>query len=61
MPTWGSYAGIGPFSAELTLIRGAGHPDMLPDHDTRLYEAIRRAYAATDNADIQSITDSWRP
>ena len=30
--------GIGPFSAELILIRGVGHPDALPDHDTRLNE-----------------------
>jgi DNA-3-methyladenine glycosylase II len=53
--------GIGPFSAELILIRGVGHPDALPDQDTRLHEAIRRAYDTTDNAAIQSITDSWRP
>ncbi|HEY3729231.1 MAG TPA: hypothetical protein VGL51_18790 [Solirubrobacteraceae bacterium] len=54
-------SGIGPFSAELILIRGAGYPDALPDHDTRLDEAIRRAYDATGNAAIRSITESWRP
>lgn len=53
--------GIGPFSAELILIRGVGHPDVLPDHDTRLHEAISSAYNTTDDAAIQSITDSWRP
>ncbi len=53
--------GIGPFSAELILIRGVGHPDALPDHDTRLDEAIRRAYNAAENAAIESITDRWRP
>ena len=53
--------GIGPFSAELILIRGVGHPDALPDHDTRLDEAIRRAYDTTDSAAIRSITESWRP
>jgi DNA-3-methyladenine glycosylase II len=53
--------GIGPFSAELILIRGVGHPDALPDHDTRLHQAIRSAYSTTDDAAIQSITDSWRP
>lgn len=53
--------GIGPFSAELILIRGAGHPDVLPDHDTRLDHAIRSAYDTTDAANIRSITDSWRP
>ena len=53
--------GIGPFSAELILIRGVGHPDALPDLDARLNEAIRSAYDTTDDATIGSITDSWRP
>jgi DNA-3-methyladenine glycosylase II len=53
--------GIGPFSAELILIRGVGHPDALPDHDTRLDQAICCAYNTTDDAAIRSITDSWRP
>jgi len=53
--------GIGPFSAELILIRGVGHPDVLPDHDARLDEAIRSAYDTTDDTVIRSITDSWRP
>lgn len=53
--------GIGPFSAELILIRGVGHPDLLPDHDTRLQEAISAAYDTTNPDAIQSITDSWRP
>ncbi|MGD1059437.1 MAG: DNA-3-methyladenine glycosylase 2 family protein, partial [Solirubrobacteraceae bacterium] len=53
--------GIGPFSAELILIRGVGHPDALPDHDTRLDQAIRYAYDTTEDAAIQSITNSWRP
>ena len=53
--------GIGPFSAELILIRGVGHPDVLPDHDTRLDQAICSAYNTTDDAAIRSITESWRP
>jgi DNA-3-methyladenine glycosylase II len=53
--------GIGPFSAELILIRGAGNPDALPDHDTRLEQAIRSAYNPTDDAAIGAITDAWRP
>jgi DNA-3-methyladenine glycosylase II len=53
--------GIGPFSAELILIRGVGHPDVLPDHDTRLHQAIRSAYNTTADAAIRSITDGWRP
>jgi DNA-3-methyladenine glycosylase II len=53
--------GIGPFSAELIVIRGAGHPDVLPDHDARLHQAIRSAYSTTDDAAIRSITEGWRP
>ena len=53
--------GIGPFSAELILIRGVGNPDVLPDHDTRLNEAIRSAYSTSDDSAIHQITESWRP
>ena len=53
--------GIGPFSAELILIRGAGQPDVLPDHDVRLTQAISAAYDTTDDGDIRSIADGWRP
>jgi DNA-3-methyladenine glycosylase II len=53
--------GIGPFSAELILIRGAGNPDVLPDHDTRLDDAIRSAYSTSDDSAIHQITESWRP
>ena len=53
--------GIGPFSAELILIRGVGSPDALPDHDTRLNEAIRSAYSTSDDSAIHQITESWRP
>ena len=53
--------GIGPFSAELILIRGAGNPDALPNHDTRLDDAIRSAYSTSDDSAIHQITESWRP
>jgi DNA-3-methyladenine glycosylase II len=53
--------GMGRFSAELILIRGAGNPDVLPDHDTRLDEAIRFAYSTSDDSAIHQITESWRP
>ena len=32
--------GIGPFSAELILLRGASHPDLFPDHERRLHDAM---------------------
>src|ERR1700733_1819800 len=53
--------GIGPFSAELILIRGVGNPDALPDHDTRLDDAIRSAYSTSDDSAIPQITESGRP
>ena len=53
--------GIGPFSAELILIRGVGNPDALPDHDSRLDDAIRSAYSTSDDSAIHQITEAWRP
>jgi DNA-3-methyladenine glycosylase II len=53
--------GIGPFSAELILIRGVGDPDALPDHDTQLDDAIHSAYSTSTDSAIHRITESWRP
>lgn len=55
--------GIGPFGAELILIRGATHPDLFPTHEPRLHEEIVRAYKLHDGslATLQRIADGWRP
>ena len=53
--------GIGPFSAELILIRGMGAPDALPHHEKRLQAATRDAYHLPPNADINTVADRWRP
>lgn len=56
--------GIGPFSAELIMVRGAGEPDFFPEHERRLQAAIRRAYGLPDDAGIDAlseIADAWRP
>jgi DNA-3-methyladenine glycosylase II len=58
--------GIGPFSAELILIRGAGHPDVFPAAEPRVHKAIAAAYgldanAADDTAQLAGIADAWRP
>lgn len=53
--------GIGPFSAELILIRGMGAPDALPRHEKRLQAATREAYKLAPNADINPVADQWRP
>jgi DNA-3-methyladenine glycosylase II len=56
--------GIGRFSAELTLLRGAGDPDSFPTREARLRRAMARAYglgAEPDQATLESIADAWRP
>lgn len=56
-------AGIGPFSAELILIRGAGHPDLFPTQEKRLHRAMSAAYGvdATDVDRLASIAARWSP
>ncbi|MDY7101288.1 MAG: DNA-3-methyladenine glycosylase 2 family protein [Actinomycetota bacterium] len=58
-----SIPGIGPFSAELILVRGAGHPDVFPAHEPRLRRAMVAAYGidATDAAGLARIAERWRP
>ncbi|MFF9787448.1 DNA-3-methyladenine glycosylase family protein [Streptomyces nigrescens] len=59
--------GIGPFSAELILIRGAGHPDVFPRHEPRVHKAVATAYglgAPTTDDDVTQlakIADRWKP
>jgi DNA-3-methyladenine glycosylase II len=53
--------GIGDFSAELVLLRGAAHPDGFPDAETRLHEEMRLNYPATTTAELREVADAWRP
>lgn len=56
--------GIGDFSAQLILLRGAGAPDELPSHEPRLARAIARAYGLDEPAapaEVAALTDRWRP
>ncbi|MEV0248053.1 hypothetical protein AB0H76_15780 [Nocardia sp. NPDC050712] len=56
--------GIGPFSAELILIRGAGYPDVFPRNEPRVHQAIATEYglAGTDDIDqLAAIAERWRP
>lgn len=55
--------GIGRFSAELILIRGAGHPDVFPRAETRLHEIMRDAYHCPDagEAELTEIAQAWAP
>ncbi len=58
-----SLPGIGPFGAELILVRGATHPDMFPVHERRLHEEMIRAYRLRDPslAELQAVAEGWSP
>lgn len=56
--------GIGPFSAELILLRGVGDPDAFPATEKRLHRAMAAAYHLGDEPEIaalERIADQWRP
>src|ERR1700744_3455990 len=56
--------GIGPFAAELVLLRGAGDPDHIPAHETRLARAVALAYGLSSPpsvADLVKLSENWRP
>lgn len=54
-----SIKGIGPFSAELIILRGANAPDALPGHERRLEAEITHLYGA--GRSLHQVADSWRP
>jgi DNA-3-methyladenine glycosylase II len=56
--------GIGPFSAQLILLRGAGHPDVLPLNAPRLASSVREAYGLDGDpspAQLEALAEGWRP
>jgi DNA-3-methyladenine glycosylase II len=56
--------GIGPFSAELIMLRGAGDADSFPNTEMRLHRAMAQAYQLDENPDLKilrDIAESWRP
>jgi DNA-3-methyladenine glycosylase II len=56
--------GIGPFSSELILLRGAGDTDAFPLTEMRLHRAIIQAYQLDENTNIETllkIAENWRP
>ncbi len=57
-------AGIGPFSAELILLRGAGEPDLLPENEPRLGRAVAMAYGLDEPPNLEQLrafAEIWRP
>jgi DNA-3-methyladenine glycosylase II len=56
--------GIGEFSAELVLLRGAGAPDEVPRHEPRLARAVALAYdlpGPPSASELARISGSWKP
>jgi DNA-3-methyladenine glycosylase II len=51
--------GLGPFSAELVVIRGANAPDVVPRHERRLDAEITERYGP-DSA-LAQLSETWRP
>ncbi len=58
-----SLPGIGPFGAELVLIRGAGEPDHFARSERRLHAAMAEAYGvdAGDVDALAAIAARWSP
>ena len=57
-------SGIGDFSAELILLRGAGEPDRCPTREPRLARAVAMAYGLKETPTAEKvgeISESWRP
>jgi DNA-3-methyladenine glycosylase II len=55
--------GMGPFSAELVVIRGAGAPDVFPEHEGRLHAAMANLYGVADPSveRLAEVARGWAP
>jgi DNA-3-methyladenine glycosylase II len=51
--------GLGPFAAELVVVRGANAPDALPRHERRLGAEIAERYGP--GRTLAGVSQSWRP
>ncbi len=51
--------GLGPFAAELVVIRGANAPDVAPTSERRLADEIVHRYGT--GATLEDVADKWRP
>ena len=54
-----SILGLGPFAAELVVIRGANFADVLPHNEGRLNDEIAKRYGPERSVD--EITEAWKP
>jgi len=55
--------GIGPFGAELVLVRGAGQPDVFPSSEARLHAEMAHAYQLGEPTpgELAALAERWRP
>ena len=51
--------GLGPFAAELVVVRGANAPDVLPRNERQLEKEIQERYG--EDRGVQELTQAWRP
>ena len=51
--------GLGPFAAELVVVRGANAPDALPRHERRLDAEIAERYGP--GRTLGEVSEAWRP
>lgn len=51
--------GLGPFGAELVVVRGANAPDALPRHERRLDAEVIERYGPVRT--LTEVSDVWRP
>ncbi|MFI0964876.1 DNA-3-methyladenine glycosylase family protein [Streptomyces sp. NPDC021080] len=51
--------GLGAFAAELVVVRGANHPDVLPTQEPRLAAEIAEQYGP--DRELTEISEKWRP
>ncbi len=51
--------GLGPFAAELVVLRGANAPDAAPDHEQRLAAEVVEHYGP--DRTLAEVAEAWRP
>lgn len=51
--------GLGPFAAELVVVRGANAPDALPRHEKRLEAEVAERYGS--GRTLAEVSEAWRP
>jgi DNA-3-methyladenine glycosylase II len=51
--------GLGPFGAELVVLRGANAPDAVPRHESRLNAVVADRYGS--GCTLAEVSEAWRP